>query len=304
MKNPQLVVMAAGIGSRYGGLKQVDPVGPSGEIVIDYSIHDAIKAGFDKVVFIIRKDIEETFREKIGRRIEEKIDTEYVFQELDKIPMGFKVPAERVKPWGTAHALLCAKDAIDAPFAVINADDFYGASSYKTIFDYLKNADLSGDVYDFCMVSFILENTITEHGYVSRGVCSATEDGYLAEIVERTKIQKFGDIVKFTEDGENWVEIDPRSLVSMNLWGFTPSLLDEFEQRFPKFLEANISNLKSEFFIPTVVNDLMSEGKAKVKVLKSEEKWLGVTYPEDKPMVVEAVNALVSNGVYSEKLWG
>lgn len=305
MKDPQLVVMAAGIGSRYGGLKQIDPVGPSGEIIIDYALFDALRAGFRRVVFIIRKDIEEAFRERIGRNIENRMEVRYAFQELDKLPEGFSLPPERSKPWGTGHAVLCADDAIDAPFAAINADDFYGASSYESLMGHLSSASDQGGVYDFCMVGFILKNTLTDHGHVARGVCSVDDDGHLESIVERTKIQKFGEVVRFSEDdGETWTDVSPQSVVSMNMWGFTPGYLDELRQRFPVWLKEHAGEAKSEFFVPTVVNELLEEGKARVKVLPCHERWLGVTYPQDKAAVQQAVRDLVRQGEYPESLWG
>jgi len=302
MAGPQLVVMAAGIGSRYGGLKQIDPVGPSGEIVIDYAIHDALKAGFDKVVFIIRRDIEEAFRRKVGRAIEQRVETAYVFQELDDLPGSFEVPAGRTKPWGTAHAVLCAKDVVTAPFAAINADDFYGPGAFRILAESLRNAEDS-DVYDYCMVGYRLGNTLTEHGHVARGVCTASAGGFLAEVVERTKIRRFGDAVKYTEDGENWIEIPADSTVSMNMWGFTPSVFAELESRFRRFLEKNINEPREEFFVPTVVNELVQEARARVRILPTDEKWLGVTYQQDKPRVKEAILAMVRNGDYPERLW-
>lgn len=304
MVDPQLVVMAAGIGSRYGGLKQIDPVGPSGEIVIDYSIYDAIKAGFKKVVFIIRKDIEDVFREKVGANIENKIETEYVFQELDKLPEGYSVPEGRTKPWGTGHAVLCAKDAITAPFAVINADDFYGRDAFVTLGDYLRSVDPAAEPYPFAMVGYILNNTLSEHGHVARGVCTVGDDGNLESIVERTKIQKFGDVVKFTEDDENWQEISDEATVSMNFWGFTPQYLDELAERFPKFLDEKINEPKSEFFVPEVVNDLIKEKKSQAKMLYCNERWFGVTYQDDKPILKQAIRDKVDQGIYPEKLWG
>ncbi len=303
MADPQLVVMAAGIGSRYGGLKQIDPVGPSGEIVLDYAIYDAIRAGFKKVVFIIRKDIEDVFREKVGETIEKHIEVEYVFQQLDMLPEGFSIPAGRTKPWGTGHAILCAKKAVTAPCAVINADDFYGYDSFRTMGDYLRTAEDKDGVYDYSMVGFVLDNTLTDHGHVARGVCSTNDDNYLTNVVERTKIQRFGQAVRFTEDDENWTELDPASIVSMNFWGLTPSIFAELEARFPAFLESTAKNLKAEFFIPTVINDLVQEGKARVKVLPTIDRWFGVTYQEDKPRLKEEIQKKVSAGEYPESLW-
>ena len=303
MADPQLVVMAAGIGSRYGGLKQIDPVGPSGEIVLDYAIYDAIRAGFKKVVFIIRKDIEEVFREKVGLTIERHIEVEYVFQELDMLPEGFTIPQGRTKPWGTAHAVLCAKDAVTAPCAVINADDFYGSDSYRSLGEYLRSAEDKNGLCDFSMVGFILNNTLTEHGHVARGICTPTPDGYLDHVVERTKLQRFGHGVRFTEDGENWTDIDANSIVSLNFWGLTPSIFPELEARFPVFLEANAENLKAEFFIPTVINDLIQEGKARAKILPTISSWFGVTYQEDKPKLKEEIQKKITTGEYPQNLW-
>lgn len=304
MGKTTLVVMAAGMGSRYGGLKQIDPIGPNGEIIMDYSIYDALKAGFNKVVFIIKEELYESFREVIGERIEKLVETAYVFQDIKNVPANFEVPADRTKPWGTGHAVMSCKEAIDSPFAVINADDFYGASSFKVIHDYLDNLEDEANMYKYAMVGFTLENTITEHGHVARGVCKVDENSSLVEIHERTKIMKFGKETKYTEDGENWVVIPEGSIVSMNTWGFTPSILKELEARFPIFLEESKNNiLKAEYFLPTVVDNLIREGKASVKVLNSDEKWYGVTYKEDKPVVKEAINKMIEDGKYPANLW-
>jgi dTDP-glucose pyrophosphorylase len=304
MTKPTLVVMAAGMGSRYGGLKQIDPVGPNDEIIIDYSIYDALKAGFGKVIFIIKEERKEDFHEKIGAKIEKLVEVQYVFQKLEELPGGFNVPEGRIKPWGTAQAVLCCKNFVHNPFAVINADDFYGSSTFKVIHDYLINAQDSKDFYDYSMVGFMIENTLTENGHVARGVCTVDNEGYLNEIYERTQIEKFGDVAKYTEDNHTWNEIPKGSTVSMNIWGFTPSIFSELEANFPKFLEASKGNpLKAEYFLPTVVDSLIAEGKAKVKVLSSKEKWYGVTYQEDKPQVKEAIRKLIENKTYPEKLW-
>ena len=302
MSKTNLLVMAAGIGSRYGGLKQVDPIGPHNEIVIDYSIYDALKAGFDKVVFIIRKEIEDVFRESIGRRIEQKVDTAYVFQELDKLPDGFTVPPERKKPWGTGHAVLCAAKAVDGNFAVINADDFYGPGSFSVLHTHLSTAE-DHEKYDYAMVGFVLRNTLSEHGHVARGVCESDKDGYLKSITERTKIQKIGDTVQYTEDEETWTHIRPDTLVSMNMWGFTPGFLVELKKWFPRFLSLHLGEPKAEFFIPTVVNELITEELARVNILPTNEKWFGVTYPQDKKKVKSAIRELIHRGVYPEDLW-
>lgn len=304
MNKPILVVMAAGIGSRYGGLKQIDPMGPNGEIIMDYSIYDALKAGFGKVVFVIKKDIEDTFREKIGSRVERLVDTAYVYQRVEDVPEGFAVPPERVKPWGTAHAVRSCRNVVDRPFAVINADDFYSRHSFQILHDYLKDVDEQMKPYPYCMVGFQVENTLTEHGHVARGVCTVGADGCLKEIHERTRIQKFGNMAKYTEDGETWIDIPYGSMVSMNTWGFTPSLFRELDERFPYFLLSNTENiLKAEFFIPTVVDSLISEGKASVKVLPCRERWYGVTYQEDKPIVRQALKDMILSGIYPENLW-
>jgi NDP-sugar pyrophosphorylase family protein len=304
-QKPALIIMAAGIGSRYGGLKQVDPIGPNGEIVIDYAIYDALRAGFGKVVFLIRKDIEEVFRERIGRKIEQHAETIYAFQELSNVPAGFTLPEERKKPWGTGHAVLSCKGLVDEPFAVINADDFYGPGAFQALADRLcQSHDQPGQPYDYCMVGYTLSNTLSEHGTVARGVCTVTADGLLVGVQERTKIQRLDGQVKYTEDSLNWIPIPADSIVSMNMFGFTPSFFDELQARFPRFLEKNAHNLlKAEFFLPDVVNQLLQEGKAQVKVLPTDEKWFGVTYPEDRPFVQAAIRELIQRGVYPENLW-
>lgn len=304
MIKPTLVIMAAGLGSRYGGLKQIDPVGPNGEIIMDYSIYDALKAGFGKIVFVIKEDFQEVFKERIGNRIEKLVATEYVFQKNDDIPLGIQVPEGRVKPWGTGHAVLSCRNAVDTPFAVINADDFYGASTFKLLYDYLTSGADAQGMYRYGMVGFILENTLSDHGHVARGVCNVDSEGYLHEIHERTNIKKFGDKAKYSDDGQNWVEIQRDSIVSMNTWGFTPSIFGELEARFNDFIRVNSSNLlKAEYFLPEVVGRLLSENKAKVKVLPSKERWYGVTYQEDKPLVKNAICGFIEQGVYPEKLW-
>lgn len=299
MAKPTLVIMAAGMGSRFGGIKQIEPVGPSGEIIIDYSIYDAIRAGFGKVVFIIRKQIEEAFREKVGRGMETRIDTEYVFQELSALPSGFTLPPERSKPWGTGHAILMCKDVVKTPFCVINADDFYGAGSYQAMGEALSQSGIS----DFLLAGYVLKNTLSEHGHVARGVCTLDNQGYLKEIHERTKIQKFGDVVKYEEADGQWVEVSPEVSVSMNMWGFTPALFSELERLFPLFLKEKGAELKSEFFIPEIVGQMVRSNKVKVKVLSTGEKWFGVTYKEDKPLFEAAIRELVRQKVYPAKLW-
>ena len=301
MKNPELVIMAAGMGSRYGGLKQIDKVDAEGHIIIDFSIYDALKAGFRDVTFIIKKEIERDFREVMDAHLAGKnINVKYVYQELDKLPEGYSVPEGRRKPWGTAHALLCCLGTVDAPFAVINADDYYGANAFKKIYDFLKNTSDEGKSH-FAMVGYRIKNTVTEQGTVSRGVCQSDGDGMLLEIVERTKIGTRDGKIYYTEDGEDY-NLDPETLVSMNLWGFTPAYLEECRKRFPKFLEENLPSNpeKCEFFLPTVVSELISEGKCDVKVLDNSDKWYGVTYKEDKDTVVEAFRALKAAGVYPD----
>ena len=301
-----LVIMAAGIGSRFGGgIKQLAPVGRHGEIIMDYSIRDAKEAGFNKVVFIIRKDIFEEFEEIIGSRIKDQIDVEYVFQDLQNIPEGYEVPADRVKPWGTGHAILSCLGTIDAPFAVINADDYYGSHAFKMIYDYLTTHE-DDDKYRYTMVGYVVENTLTENGHVARGVCVTDENGYLQKINERTHIEKRENGTAYTEDdGQTWTVIPEGSTVSMNMWGFTPSILAELKARFSKFLDENLEKnpLKCEYFLPFVVDELLNEGKATVQVLKSLDKWYGVTYKEDKPVVVAAIQSLKDSGLYPEKLW-
>ncbi len=292
------------MGSRYGGLKQIDPVDEHGNLIIDFSIYDALKAGFKKVVFIIKHEIEADFREVIGDRISAYVDTEYVYQEVDALPAGFSVPEGRVKPWGTAHAVLCCKGVVDAPFAVINADDYYGSHAFQMIYDYLCQAR-DDEKYRYAMVGYILENTLTENGHVARGVCT-TEDGFLTDIHERTRIEKRPGGPAYTEDGETWVDIPQGSIVSMNLWGFSESILGELEQRFAGFLEENLpaNPVKCEYFLPSVVDSLLKEGKATVRVLPSQDKWYGVTYRPDHEIVVEAVKQFKRDGLYPEILWG
>ena len=301
-KNPELVIMAAGMGSRYGGLKQIDKVDDRGHIIIDFSIYDAIRAGFRDVTFIIKKEIEREFREVMDEHLKGKdINVKYVYQEVDMLPEGFTLPEGRRKPWGTAHALLCCLGTVNAPFAVINADDYYGAHAFEKIYDFLKNVDENDGKYHYAMVGYRIKNTVTEQGTVSRGVC-AYEDGMLTEIVERTKIGIRPDgSIYYAEDGAEQ-DLAPDTLVSMNLWGLTPSYLLECQRRFPEFLRRNLSvnPEKCEFFLPGVVSELITEGRADVRVIDNEDKWYGVTYKEDKVQVVEAFRSLTSDGVYPE----
>ncbi len=307
-KKPVLVVMAAGMGSRYGGLKQIDPVGSQGEAILDYSLFDAHEAGFETAVIIIKEAIRKDFMETVGKRLEHcPMEIRYAYQEQDKmLPEGVTVPESRgSKPWGTGHAVLCATEAIDgAPFAVVNADDYYGKSAYRTIFQALSNAR-DGDVADFCMVGYHLGNTVTDHGSVARGVCSVDEAGYLTNIVERLRIEKYEGGIHFTVDGEAWEDLAPDTLVSMNMFGFIPRLLEELAARFPVFLREEMPQnpAKKEFLLPTVVNAMLHEGLAKMKVLSSTDKWYGVTYAADKPHVVAALKAMTDAGKYPDGLW-
>jgi NDP-sugar pyrophosphorylase family protein len=305
MDKPVLVIMAAGMGSRFGGLKQIEPVDEQGNKIIDFSIYDAVRAGFKKVVFIIKKENEQDFRTCIGDAVSKDIEVEYVFQELSDIPEGKQIPEGRVKPWGTAHAVLSARKVINGPFAVINADDFYGKEAFKIIYDYLVN-NSDDEKYRYAMVGYELKNTLTENGYVSRGVCSTDAEGYLSDIVERTHIEKEGDGAKFTEDeGKTYEDIDAGSIVSMNMWGFSHSFMDEAEVSFKSFFDTTVpaNPLKAECYLPGVVDELLKAGKATVKVLKSSDRWFGVTYKEDKPFVVESIKALKEKGEYPDVLW-
>lgn len=305
MQKPVLVIMAAGMGSRYGGLKQIDPVDQDGHIIMDFSIYDAKRAGFEKVVFIIKKAIEKEFKESIGNRISQYMDVSYVYQELDTLPEGFEVPEGREKPFGTGHAILSCKGTVDGPFAVVNADDYYGVHAFQTMYDYLS-AHADDDKYRYAMVGYILENTLTENGYVSRGICETDAEGCLSGITERTHIEKRDGGVAFTEDdGANWTPLSRQSIASMNMFGFTASMLAELERRFPAFLEKGLAEnpMKCEYFLPSVVGELIAEEKATVKVLKSTDRWYGITYKEDKEMVVEAIQKLKDEGVYPQHLW-
>lgn len=304
MKEPILLIMAAGMGSRYGGLKQMDPVGPSGEVILDYSIYDAKRAGFKRVIFLIKHEIEEDFKRIVGSRIEKHMDVTYAFQQLDKIPVPFTVPEGRVKPWGTGHAVLCCKEYIDAPFVVINADDYYGPGAFQQAYDILSKAQ-DDDKYRYMMVGYRISNTLTENGHVARGVCSLNEEGHLTGMVERTHIIKTSDGPLYTEDGEVYYRLPKDSLVSMNMFGFTPSMAQELENGFPAFLEDAIRNnpLKGEYFLPTVVNNLLSAGKATVAVLPCQDRWYGVTYQADKPVVMDALRSKTEEGLYPSPLW-
>lgn len=305
MKKPVLVIMAAGMGSRYGGLKQIDPVDDDGHIIMDFSMYDARKAGFEKVIFIIKRELEADFKERVGNRISRYMDVSYVYQELTDLPEGYEVPEGRVKPWGTAHAVLSCIDQIEGPFAVINADDYYGQEAFRLIYDYLASHE-DDDKYRYTMVGYHLGNTVTDNGHVARGICDMNENGELIAIHERTRIEKRDDGIAYTEDdGQTWTYVPADTTVSMNMWGFTRSILEEIRDRFPGFLDNGLkaNPMKCEYFLPAVVSDLLGEEKATVAVLTSVDKWYGVTYKEDKPVVVAAIRKMKEEGRYPEHLW-
>lgn len=302
-QKPKLVVMAVGLGSRYGGLKQIDPVGSQGEAILDYSIYDAHQAGFDTVVIIIKEAIKKDFLETVGKRLEKApVEIRYAYQELTDLPEGFTVPEGRVKPWGTAHAVFCAREAIDgAPFAVVNADDYYGKAAFKVIYDQLA---ATTDPHAYCMVGYELGKTVTENGSVARGICQVNANGYLEEVVERTHIETYPGGIRYLEDGI-YTDVSPDTIVSMNMWGFMPSFLDELEGRFSAFLKEALktNSLKCEFFLPLPITQLIQEKKATFRVLSSPDRWFGVTYAADKPMVVNALKAMTDAGKYPDGLW-
>ncbi|MDE6482250.1 MAG: nucleotidyltransferase [Rikenellaceae bacterium] len=303
MQKVTLLILAAGMGSRYGSLKQMDGIGPSGEAILDYSVYDAIRAGFDRVVFVIRESFSQEFKEIFNeRRFGGRIKVDYVHQELENLPEGFTVPEGRTKPWGTNHAVMMAKDAIDTPFVVINADDFYGSDAFKTIHEYLSSSP-AGAVGRYCMVGYLVKNTLSDNGTVSRGVCAKDGDGYLVSITERTKIERRdGRIVYIDDEGEHPLADD--TIVSMNMFGYTPDYFKESEDYFKIFLRENIENLKAEFFMPLMTDILIHSGKARLKVLSSSAEWFGVTYKEDRPEVEAKLNALIEKGEYPRSLWG
>jgi dTDP-glucose pyrophosphorylase len=298
MTTPTLLVLAAGMGSRYGGLKQIDPVGPCGETIIDYSVYDALRAGFGKIVFVTRSDIARPFREIIGARFEQRVAVEYVFQELDNLPPGFSVPSGRTKPWGTTHAALMAATAIHEPFAVINADDFYGPQAYRELAQHLR----SGTDND-AMVGFVLRNTLSEFGTVARGICRVSADGFLQSVVELTNIRHDGVHASNRDATGDITTLSGDELVSMNMWGFTPRVFGQLQENFEKFLEQNGSDLRAECYLPSTVNELISSGRAQVKVLRTKDSWFGVTYREDCPQVVEGILRLIHDGYYPKRLW-
>lgn len=302
MKDPILVVLAAGMGSRYGGLKQIDPIGPNGEIILELSAFDAIRAGFKKIVFIIKHEIENDFKEAIGNKISKQCEVEYVFQDINKLPAGCVIPEGRVKPWGTAHAIMCCKGVIDAPFAVINADDYYGVSGFQTLYDFLTT---SNDDNEYAMVGYTLANTVSEYGSVARGVCNY-ENGTLSNVRELTKIEVHGDKIEHTmDDGATWEELPKDSLVSMNMWGFKQNVIEKFEARFQQFFLEEVPGnpLKSEYFIPVEIGRMLKKEEIFVRMLSSQDKWYGVTYQEDKPMVKEGIAKLIAEGKYPQPLW-
>lgn len=297
-----LVVMAAGLGSRYGGLKQIAPVDPNGHILMDYSIYDALRAGFDRVVCIIKPEMREDFYEVIGHRLEKHVEVRYAYQRLDNLPAGYSVPEGRTKPWGTAHALLCAKEQIDAPFAVINADDFYGRDAFAAIAAFLREKHGAGE---HAMVGYRIENTLTENGHVARGVCKTDENGFLRGVTERTHIEPREGGAAFTEDGEHFTFVPAGTIVSMNLWGFQPGVMEEIDRRFAPWLDETlpVNPLKGEYFLPLIPNALIHEGKGSVRVLSTHEKWYGVTYHDDMPKLQAALAGMRADGVYPEGLW-
>ena len=302
MNKPVLVVMAAGMGSRYGGMKQIDPVGPCGQVIVDYSLYDARRAGFETVIFVIKHEIEEAFKAAIGDRVSRVMDVKYAFQQLDELPEGYTIPEGRVKPWGTCHAVLAAKPYIHGPFAVINADDYYGPEAFKVIYDYLST-HTDGEVYDYCMVSYLLRNTVSENGSVARGVCALNEDSTLHSVTERTRIETYEGGIHYTEDdGASWTDLPADAIVSMNLWGFTHAFLQEAQDGFAAFLQKNlpVNPLKCEYYLPSVVTAALEEGKAAVHVLTSTDKWYGITYREDKPALVEALRRMSAEGLYPQ----
>ena len=307
MKDTALVIMAAGIGSRFGGgIKQLEPVGPGGEIIMDYSIHDAMEAGFNKVIFIIRRDLEKDFKEIIGHRIEKLLPVEYAYQELEDLPAGYEVTPGRTKPWGTGQAVLSVKGMVDGPFLVINADDYYGREGFRRIHDYMaEHMDSQSEIYDICMGGFVLSNTLSDNGTVTRGVCQVDENGYLTNVTETYNIQMKEDGLHATDESGAPVTISPSQPVSMNMWGLPASFVQELEKGFPVFLDnLKEGDIKSEYLLPKIIDNLVQNKKARVTVLDTPDKWFGVTYREDKQAVTDAIRGLIESGVYEEKLFG
>ena len=306
MNKPVLVVMAAGMGSRYGGLKQVDPVGGHGQLIIDYSIYDARRAGFETVVFVIKHEIEKTFKAAIGDRLSKVINVKYAYQELDDLPEGYTAPQGRTKPWGTCHAILAARHLVDGPFAVVNSDDYYGPEAFRAIYNYLSQHPDRPGCYEYAMVGYQLGNTVTENGHVSRGVCTEDSEHFLQTVTEHTHIEKDGADARCTEDGgATWASLPGDTIVSMNLWGLTSSFFGQAWDRFPAFLDKALAEdpQKGEYYLPSVISQLIAEGKARAKVLRSADKWYGVTYHEDKPTVVAAIAEKTAAGIYPDDLW-
>ncbi len=306
LKQPILVILAAGMGSRYGGLKQIEPVGPNGEVVIDYSLFDAQEAGFKRVIFIIKKEIEEDFKEVIGNRMQEHFDVQYAYQNINELPEGFQNPEDRIKPWGTAHALLAAKNLIDAPFCVINADDYYGKEAYQIVYqELLKMQEQATEKPQYVMIGYQLMKTLSKHGHVARGICEVNSQNHLTSIVERTKIIEKDHLAFFTEDEETWKQLPEATTVSMNFWGFDESLLDFLEKRFPAFLEKAMQEnpLKAEYLLPNVIGELIKDQEIDVAVKTSHDQWYGVTYQEDKPQVQKAIQEMIEQGLYQSPLW-
>lgn len=304
-ERPALLIMAAGMGSRFGGLKQITPVGPHGEMIIDYSTYDAVQAGFGKIVFVIKKEIEDTFRRTIGDRLAARIPVEYAYQELDRLPQGYTVPSGRVKPWGTGHAVLCSLDKLTGPFMVINADDFYGRDSYRLMAEFLTASTPADGKHHLAMAGYVLDNTLTDNGYVSRGICTVDENGYLMDLTERTHIERRQGKVAYTEDdGASWQELAPDCPVSMNCWGFPAGAAASFEKGFQDFLDQPQKDpLKAEFYLPAAVDRMVADGSADVKVLRTADRWYGMTYTADREQVTQAIRSLVDKGQYPEKLW-
>ena len=304
-EKPTLIIMAAGMGSRYGGLKQVDRITDTGEIILDFSLYDAMMAGFERVVFVIKEEHRELFRELVDERAGRYMQVEYAYQKLDDIPEGFEIPEVREKPWGTGHAVLACRHLINGPFAVINADDYYGAGGFSDIYEYLTG-NRDGEKYSYCMVGYKLENTVTENGHVARGVCDIDENGYLKQVTERTKIMRKEQGISYTEDdGRTWVKLPDDTVVSMNFWGFSHSMMEELEKGMPEFLDTALKNnpIKGEYYLPAAADRLIREGKATVKVLTSHDKWYGVTYKQDREDVKNALESMKDKGFYPEKLW-
>lgn len=305
MNPPKLVIMAAGMGSRYGGLKQIQPIDNEGDIILDFSLYDAMLAGFKDIIFIIKKEHEEYFRKLIDEKAGKYLNIEYAFQDINDIPAEFSTPQNRTKPWGTCHAVMSARKLINCPFCVINADDFYGRDSFKSMYDFLSNLDIK-ETSNYAMIGYYLKNTITENGTVSRGICTIKND-YLTNIVERTKIMQFGNDIKY-EEKNNWHQLDKNTIVSMNFWGFTSSFMNEMIKEFPNFLDKifndeNIDETKAEFYLPSIVDKLLKEDKINVKVIESKDKWYGITYKEDTKIISEAVSKIKENGLYPKNLW-